>query len=223
MQRSCWTRSFDLDSTRYFTYTADSPDFLLAKRLAVFDVENEARHLDYENFGNAITPDFSDFAYLEGSTKHLTRDNLQVYMRVPAKVDGVTFSLTDGRAFEGTEIVSDELQTDTIPYTFQLEERVAAGHLPAWPSLSTQQLFSSVTLHYSNTGPNGDYVPYAMTPMVGANGVVWETEVDITTGSTYYYFEVMLADPLVFKTLDRVKLGDLFFPDPGDMGMGVTP
>ena len=191
---------------------------LLAKRLAIF--ENEARHLDYENFGNAITPDFADFAYLERSNKHLTRDSLQVYMRVPAEVGGVTFNLTGGRTVEGTEVTPDEFQADTIPYTFQLEERLAAGHLPAWPSLSTQQLFSRVTLRYSNTGHDGQYASFPMESIVGANGVVWETDkVGITPGSTFYYFEVVLAEPLVFKTLDRGKLADMF----EEMTMGSTP
>ena len=96
---------------------------LKAKRLALF--ENEARGLDYENFGNAITPDFADFAYSDTghlSTKHLTRNSLQVYMRVPAEVGGVTFNLTGGKTVKGIEVTPDELQADTIPYTFRLDE-----------------------------------------------------------------------------------------------------
>ena len=175
---------------------------LMAKRLAIF--ENQARHLDYENFGNAITPNFADFAYLERSTKHVTRDSLQVYMRVPAKVGGVTFKLTGGRTVEGMEVTPDEFQADTIPYTFRLEEALAATNLPAWPSLNTQ-LFSSVTLRYSNTGSIGDekYAAIAMDPMAGENGVVWEKEIGIPPGNTFYYFEVMLAEPVSFMTLDR--------------------
>ena len=181
---------------------------LMAKRLALF--ENEAKHLDYENFGNAITPDFADFAYLERSTKHLTRNSLQVYMRVPAKVGGVTFNLTGGKTVEGTEVTPDEFQADTVPYTFRLDEEVAAGHLPAWPSLSTQQLFSSVRLRYSTGSPRDAKTTYSsvdMVPVNGENGVVWETAgLRVPPGSTYYYFEVVLADPLVFQTLDREKL-----------------
>ena len=175
---------------------------LMAKRLALF--ENEAKHLDYENFGNAITPDFNDFIYLERSTKHLTRDSLQVYMRVPAKVAGVTFSLRNGGTFQGTEVTTDEFQADTIPYTFRLEETLAATNLPAWPSLSTA-LFSDVRLRYSTTRSTGDehYASIAMEPMVGENGVVWEKEIGIPPGSTYYFFEVVLAEPVTFKTLDR--------------------
>ena len=175
---------------------------LMAKRLSIF--ANEAKHLDYENFGNAITPDFAYFAYLERSPKHLTRDNLQVYMRVPAKVDGVTFKLTGGGEVEGTEITSDEFQADTIPYTFSLDETLAATNLPAWPNLGSQ-LFSSVTLRYSNTGPKEqNYIAVDMQPTSGKNGVVWEAEIGIPSkGSTYYYFEVMLAEPVKFMTLDR--------------------
>ena len=150
---------------------------LMAKQLAIF--ENEAKHLDYENFGNAITPDFADFTYLERSTKHLTRDSLQVYMRVPAKVGGVTFNLTGGTTVEGTEVTPDAFQADTIPYTFRLEEALAATNLPAWPSLSTQQLFSEVRLRYSTTShldKNVGYASVPMVPMVGENGVVWESE-----------------------------------------------
>ena len=174
---------------------------LMAKRLSIF--ENEAKHLDYENFGNAITPDFTDFAYLERSTKHLTRDNLQVYMRVPAKVGGVTFNLTGGRTVEGTEVTTDEFQADTIPYMFSLDETLAATNLPAWPSLASQ-LFSSVTLRYSDTGPKGKYFAEDMVATPGKNGVVWEAKVGLPPkGGIYYYFEVMLAEPVSFKTLDR--------------------
>ena len=193
---------------------------LMAKRLAIF--ENEAKHLDYENFGNAITPDFSDFAYLERSTKHLTRDSLQVYMRVPAKVAGVMFNLTDGRTIAATEVTPDEFQADTISYTFRLDETLAATNLPAWPSLSAQ-LFSSVTLRYSNAGPKNTYAAVDMQPMPGKNGVVWEANIGIPPGSTYYYFEVVLQEPLIFKTLDRdyiagldpttVTLEQLFAPE----------
>ncbi len=175
---------------------------LLANRLpSIF--EQEASQLDYENFGNAVTPNFADFAYLERSSKHITKDNLQVYVRVPAKVGGVTFNLTGGRTVEGTQVTPDEFQADTIPYTFRLDESLAATNLPAWPGLSAQ-LFSSVTLRVSKTGSMGDYIAVDMQPTSGHNGVVWETEVGIPPGrSTYYYFEVMLTEPVSFTTLDR--------------------
>ena len=148
-------------------------------------------------------PDFADFAYLEASSKHITRDSLQVYMRVPAKVGGVAFSLTGREPVSGTEITTDEFQGDTIDYTFRLDEALAATNLPAWPSLGAQ-LFSSVTLRYSNTGPMGDYIAVDMQPMAGADGVVWEASIGIPSkGSTYYYFEVKLAEPVSFTTLDR--------------------
>ena len=123
-------------------------------------------------------------------------------MRVPAKVDGVTFALTGGQPVQGTEVTSDEFQADTIPYTFSLDETLAATNLPAWPGLS-DPLFSSVTLRYSNTGPKGDYIAVDMQPISGNDGVVWETEIGIPSKSTYYYFEVMLAEPVSFTTLDR--------------------
>ena len=191
---------------------------LMANRLAIF--ENEAKHLDHENFGNAITPDFNDFVYLDRSTKHLTRDSLHVYMRVPAKVDGVTFTLTGGKTYEGTEVTTDEFQADTIPYTFRLEEALAATNLPAWPSLNTQ-LFSEVRLRYSTTRSVGDenYTSIPMVPMVGENGVVWESEgIRIPPGNTYYYFEVVLAEQLTFETLDRVAIADML-----KEAMGSTP
>ena len=43
----------------------------------------------------------------------------------------------------GTEVTMDEFQADTIPYTFRLEETLAATNLPAWPGLWLHaQLFS---------------------------------------------------------------------------------
>ena len=162
----------------------------------------EANQLDADNFGNAITPNFADFTYFEQSSKHLTSDSMHVYTRVPsANVGGVVFNLTDGRTFEGMEITSES----TIPYTFRLEETLAATNLPAWPSLDTQ-LFSSVVLHYSNTGPNGSYTPVDM----HRNGDTWEVEVPVPTGrGTYYYFGVTLAEPVELMTLSREKLAEI--------------
>ncbi len=168
---------------------------------------NEASQLDPENFGNAITPNFADYAYLEQGGKYLTSDSLQVYTRVPsANVGGVMFSLSGGRTIAGTQVTSDAFQADTIPYTFRLEETLAATNLPAWPSLDTQ-LFSGVVLRYSQTGLTGDYIAVDMQSAVGKGGVVWETEIGIPLGvSTYYYFEVTLAEPVSFTTLDREAL-----------------
>ena len=36
-----------------------------------------------------------------------------------------------------------------------------------------------------------------------SGGVVWEAEIGIPPGTTYYYFQVMLAEPISFETLDR--------------------
>ena len=191
--------------------------FLLSERLSAF--QDEEKQLDYENFGNAITPNFVDFAYTDyferTTPKYLTRDSLQVYVRVPAKVAAVEFELTDGTKIPGTE-VTNEFQADTIPYTFRLEETAAATHLPAWPSLETQ-LFSSVTLRWSETqdAPIYNAVPMDMT--TGKNGgVVWTTNLGIPhdRGSTFYYFEVVLAEPLRFETLDREAIADLFQSNP---------
>ena len=174
----------------------------------VIDGQDLGQQLDYENFGNAITPMLLELAYQnEPNRKYVTRDNLNVYARVPsANVGGVTFNLTGGRTVEGTQITSAAFGADTFPFTFRLEETLAATNLPAWPGLSSQ-LFSSVVLRYSQTGLNGDYISVEMQPATGADGgVVWETEIGITAGSTYYYFEVMLAEPVTLEVLDREKI-----------------
>ena len=47
-----------------------------------------------------------------------------------------------------------------------------------------------------------------MQPAPGENGV-WEAEVGIPPGrNTYYYFEVVLAEPVSFETLDRKEIAD---------------
>ena len=174
----------------------------------VIDGQDLGQQLDYENFGNAITPMLLELAYQnEPNRKYVTRDNLNVYARVPsANVGGVQFSLTDGRTVEGTQITSAAFGADTFPYTFRLEETLAATNLPAWPGLDSQ-LFSNVVLRYSQTGLTGDYIAVEMQPATGADGgVVWETEIGITAGSTYYYFEVMLAEPVTLEVLDREKI-----------------
>ena len=187
--------------------------FLLSDRqLSAFN--HEEKQLDFENFGNAITPNFADFAYTDyykpyperpPTHKYLTRDSLQVYVRVPAKVDSVAFELSNGTMIPGRQIKMGEFQSDTIPYTFRLEETVAATHLPAWPSLDTQ-LFSSVKLRWSDTPYAPIYNSVDMDPTDGKNGgVVWTVDLGIPPdrGSTYYFFEVVLAEELHFVTLDR--------------------
>ena len=174
----------------------------------VIDGQDLGQQLDYENFGNAITPMLLELAYQnEPNRKYVTRDNLNVYARVPsANVGGVMFNLTNGRTVEGTQITSAAFGADTFPYTFRLEETLAATNLPAWPGLSAQ-LFSNVVLRYSQTGLNGDYIAVNMQPTTGIDGgVVWETEIGVTAGSTYYYFEVTLAEPVTLEVLDREKI-----------------
>ncbi|MCY3741274.1 MAG: Ig-like domain-containing protein [Candidatus Poribacteria bacterium] len=200
---------------------------LLSRRLTAFP--KEADNLDTENFGNAITPNFADFLYTDFGTapnqKYLTSDGLHVYTRVPAKVDRVEFGLSDGPPKAGTEVKMEGLGADTIPYTFRLEETLAATNLPAWPGLDNTQLFSEVRLRYSTNGPNPEegYFSKVMTPTDTGNGVVWEESFGIpTSGSVYYFFEVELIDPLYFTTLDRdaiaaldpttVTLADVFDP-----------
>ena len=174
----------------------------------VIDGQDLGQQLDYENFGNAITPMLLELAYQnEPNRKYVTRDNLNVYARVPsANVGGVTFNLTNGQTVEGTQITSAAFGADTFPYTFRLEETLAATNLPAWPGLSAQ-LFSNVVLRYSQTGLNGDYIAVNMQPTTALDGgVVWETEIGVTAGSTYYYFEVTLAEPVTLEVLDREKI-----------------
>ncbi len=171
---------------------------------------NEASQLDPENFGNAITPNFNDYVFLDKSSKHLTSDSLHLYTRVPsANVGGVTFNLSGGRTYKGKPVTLGTIGSETISYTFRLEETLAATNLPAWPSLDTQ-LFSNVVLRYSQTGLKGDYIAVDMQSAVTKNGVVWEKEIGIPPGvSVYYYFEVTLLEPVEFTTLSREKLAEI--------------
>ena len=149
-----------------FIPTKQVRQILLSNRLSPFE-QPEGEQLDYENFGNAITPDFADFAYLEQSSKHLTRDSLQLYVRVPAKVDSVSFNLTGRDPIPGIEITEEAFQGGNIPYTFRLDESLAATNLPAWSGLNGP-LFSDVKLHISIEGPNGAYISTgSMVPTVG--------------------------------------------------------
>ena len=198
---------------------------LLDERFPI--LRQEAKQLDYENFGNAITPNFADFAYNDygkrPTDKYLTRDSLHLYMRVPMNDEGtgVNFYLTDTSGnvepYAADEITTEEFQADTFSYTFRLEETLAAANLPAWASLNTQ-LFSSVTLRWS-AEPNAP-IPESdpMLPMTMENGgVVWEAVVDIPADreNTYYYFEVELVDELTFTTLDRDAISMMLEnPDP---------
>ena len=183
---------------------------LLSERLSAF--VKEAPQLDAENFGNAMTPNFTDFFYNDfgeqANQKYLTSDSLHLYTRVPAKVAGVEFALSNGTTKQGTEVTLEEFQADTYQYTFRLEETLAATNLPAWPALNTS-LFSGVSLRWATELDAPIYESERMVPVTKADGTtVWEFEADIPAdrGSIYYYFEVTLAEPVHFRTLDREAL-----------------
>ncbi len=189
----------------------------------------EAAQLDHENFGNAITPDYlGELIYLNvpNETKYLTRDSLNVYARYPsADIGGVRFSLTDGRTVEGQKVTKEVLHADTILYTFRLEETLAATNLPAWPALGEgAQLFSSVVLRYAKTLEELKDLPSAenMTAIRQEDGsFVWETrDVRITPGNTFYYFEVVLTEPVTLEILDLQAL-DEAFSKPGQIAVGT--
>ena len=204
-----------LDPAKGYIPIKQIKQILLSKRLTPF--AQDAPQLDSENFGNAITPNFADFAYTdfadrERSSKYLTSNSLHVYTRVPTKVAGVEFSLSNGITVPGKEITLAEFQADTIPYTFRLEETLAAANLPAWPGLDNAQLFSDVRIRYSTKGPMPEegYFSDRMNPRDTGNGVVWEKPLGIpASGTVYYYFEVVLAEPLLFTALDREAIFDL--------------
>ncbi len=186
---------------------------LLSERLAAF--AHEAPQLDAENFGNAMTPNFTDFLYNDfgevRNQKYLTSDSLHLYTRVPAKVAGVEFALSNGTTKQGKEVTMAEFQADTYEYTFRLEETLAATNLPAWPDLKTQ-LFSDVRLRWATELDAPIYEADTMTAVTQPDGTtVWEFKADIPAdrGSTYYYFEVTLAEPVHFRTLDRQAIVDL--------------
>ena len=190
---------------------------LTSQSTSIFD--NEAEGLDFENFGNAITPKPVELAYLDvPNTKYLTRDNLNLYVRVPlpaTDVGGVTFMLQDGGGNMSPPVPG--VSSETVSHTFQLDESLAATNLPAWPT-STTGLFSGVNLWYSYDQLEG----YQMVPMMAsadaAGSVVWETAVeDIPLGNNvYYYFEVMLYEPVALDILSRYKLLGLSENPPED-------
>ena len=63
--------------------------------------------------------------------------------------------------------------------------------------------------------PTEGYFSADMMATSGQDGVVWETEIHIPPGgSIYYYFEVMLAEPVSFTTLDREAIADMLAMDP---------
>ncbi len=183
---------------------------LSSKDIRSFADQAGEQGLDRENFGNAIMPMLSEVVFTDTPNRtYLTSNNLNVYTRVPsADIGGVEFALTNGQTVAGTQLTPKIFGADTFYYTFRLEEALAATNLPAWPALKSQ-LFSSVVLRYSQTGLNGDYIAVDMQPTNTAKGVVWEMEIGVTPGSTYYYYEVTLVEPLAFEILDRQVVNDL--------------
>ena len=174
--------------------------------------ESLAQGLDSENFGNAITPMPVELLYPDDpNLKYLTRDNLNLYVRVPSvNVGGVTFGSSDGtlQPKEGRRVSDPAVfGSETIPYTFRLEEALAATNLPAWPiENDIEPIFSEVTLRYSDElNPVGGYTEWPMT----YNDGVWEAEIGVTQGNSFYYFEVTLATPVTLEVLDREKLEEL--------------
>ena len=197
---------------------------LEAKRLSAF--VHESPQLDAENFGNAMTPNFSDFLYNDfgdaQNQKYLTSDSLHLYVRVPHKDGSVKFALSDGIVRQGTEVTMDEFQADTFQYTFQLEETLAAANLPAWPGSMTTPLFKSVDLrwHTDMNAPIYEREPMnAVTQLDGTT--VWEFTEDIPADrvSTYYYFEVTLKEPVHFKTLDREAVAKMLEEKPDTISL----
>ncbi|MYF97803.1 hypothetical protein F4212_01515 [Candidatus Poribacteria bacterium] len=188
--------------------------------------QGDEAQIDPENFGNAIAPDLAEFIYtnVPNVTKYLASDNMNVYVRVPSALEGgsVKFRLNSNQMIDGQRITPAEFQADTIPYTFRLEERLAATNLPAWPDLGNQ-LFSGVVLRYSQTGLDGDYIAVDMDPVPGDNGVVWESEIGILPkGSTYYYFEVTLAEPVKLEIINRDALAELLASPDGTTTVPAT-
>ena len=190
---------------------------LTSESTSIFHNEADRLDLDFENFGNAITPKPVEIGYLDDpNTKYLTRDNLNLYVRVPlpaTDVGGVTFMLKDGDGAIGEHAAA--VSSGTISHTFQLDESLAATNLPAWPT-STTGLFSGVNLWYSYNRLEG----YQMVPMMAsadaAGRVVWETAVeDIPLGNNvYYYFEVTLYEPVALDILQRSQLVELSLNPP---------
>ncbi len=186
----------------------------------IFD-EPEDSQLDPENFGNAIAPDLAEFIYtdVDNVTKFLASDDLDVYVRVPSTLEGgsVKFGI-NGKVKYADRITPDIFQQDTIPYIFELEEKLAATNLPAWPDPNfDNQLFSGVELRYSQTGIDGEYISVDMEEDVNpeTGGVVWVKEIGVPppkeksdpAANIYYYFEVTLAEEVMLEIINPEALG----------------
>ena len=173
---------------------------------------NESAQLDYENFGNAISPALTELLYTNGDreSKYLASDNMNVYVRVPNTLAGgsVHFGLNGNKAADAKRISPTEFQADTVPYTFKLEETLAATNLPAWPG-SGLQIFSEVVLRYSQEGLDGQYISLQLDPYHEDKGVVWKGDVGVIPGrNVFYYFEVTLTEPVMLNIVNPVALGE---------------
>ena len=192
--------------------------------------QGDESQLDHENFGNAIAPDLAEFIYtnVPNVTKYLASNSMDVYVRVPSPLEGgdVRYRL-HSRHSGSTEIGSNRITTevfqeDTIPYTFRLEESLAATNLPAWPDLGNR-LFSSVVLRYSRTGLDGFYDSHEMVPNDGEKGTVWEFDIGIDPGQNInYYFEVTLAEPVKLEIINRDALAEVLSSPDGTTTLPAT-
>ncbi len=187
---------------------------------SIFAEEADSQ-LDFENFGNAIAPALNEIIYtnVDNTTKYLASDNLNVYVRVPDTLLGgnVEVGLNGYKVANATRITPLVFQQDTIPYTFSLDETLAAMNLPAWPNANfDNQLFSGVVLRYSQTGIDGEYIAVDMDPVQSEKGVVWESEIGIPppkeerdpAANIYYYFEVTLAEPVMLELINPEALSE---------------
>ena len=178
--------------------------------------QNEAAQLDYENFGNAISPALTELLYTNGDweSKYLASDNMNVYVRIPNTLDNgsVQFRLNGYEAAQGKRISPTEFQADTIPYTFKLEETLAATNLPASPAPDPDgfpRIFKEVVLRYSQEGLDGEYISLQMDPYDEDKGVVWKGDVGVIPGrNVFYYFEVTLIEPVMLNIVNPVALGE---------------
>ena len=119
------------------TLTANNPT-------SIFQIDEP--QLDYESFGNAITPSLLSalFNQVDPFTqKYLTSDNLNLYVRVPNTLENgrVEFRVNDYILGNASRITPEQFQADTIPYTFRLDESLAAANLPSWPRFRESALF----------------------------------------------------------------------------------
>ena len=191
--------------------------------------QNEAAQLDFENFGNAISPSLIELLYDPDKggdrvSKYLSSDNMNVYVRVPSTLEGgnVVFGINGYKAAEGKRITPEEFQADTVPYTFQLEESLAATNLPAWPG-SNYQIFSEVVLRYSQEGLDGQYIALQMDAHPEDKGIVWKGDVGIIPGrNVFYYFEVTLTDPLKLEVVNPEALSAAILSTDGTHTLDAT-